>query len=202
MKNPRRVREVISFLEYGYFVETGWIRSYRSFPQDESGNPLPWITLPFIHFINDRLNKEMSVFEYGSGSSTHYFAGKVKEVFSVEHNPDWYKKVKDSLESNCTLYHKDLDKSYENSISQPNIKFDLILVDGRKRVECIKTGINYLSESGVLILDNSERTKYKTGIDFMINNGFKKIDFYGIPPGLVSFGCTTVFYRSGNCLNI
>ena len=202
LKNPRLVREMISFIEYGYFVDTGWINSYRSTPQDAKGNPLPWLTYPFIQFINDRLNKSMTVFEYGSGSSTHYFADKVKQVYSVEHDKDWYKKVADSLEKNCTVFYKELDDGYVDAISKVNTNFDLILVDGRKRVACVENAIGKLNENGVLVLDNSERAKYKPAFEFMLNKGFKKIDFFGIPPGLVMTGCTTVFYRSNNCLNI
>jgi len=202
LKNPHIVRELISFIEYGYFVETGWIKSYQSTPQDASGNPLPWVTLPFIHFINDRLTKEMTVFEYGSGSSTRYFGGKVKQVYSVEHDKDWFKKVNDSLDNNCTIFYRELENGYVNAIKEVNINFDFVMVDGRNRVACIKEAVKYLDEKGVLILDNSEREEYREGIDFMLKKGFKKIDFFGFAPGLITFGSTTVFYRSGNCLNI
>ena len=36
---------------------------------------------------------------------------------------------------------------------------DIILIDGRKRVACIKSAVDYLSGKGVLILDNSERCR-------------------------------------------
>jgi precorrin-6B methylase 2 len=144
----------------------------------------------------------MTVFEYGSGSSTQYFSGKVKQVYSVEHDKDWFKKVNDSLAKNCKVFYRELNNGYENAIKEVNINFDFVLVDGRNRVACIKEAVNYLDEKGVLILDNSEREEYKEGIDYMLKKGFKKIDFFGIAPGLISFGCTTVFYRSDNCLNI
>jgi hypothetical protein len=35
----------------------------------------------------------MKVFEYGSGGSSIYFAGKVDEVISIEHDESWYKDV-------------------------------------------------------------------------------------------------------------
>jgi hypothetical protein len=198
----RLVREVISFLEYGYFVETGWLRSYHNSPQDAEGNPLAWVTLPFIHFIDTRLDKNMTVFEFGSGNSTHYFGKRVKNVFSVEHDKEWFDKVNGSMLSNCKLYYKDLEKGYEKTANEMDGPFDIILVDGRMRVACIKNAYTSLNEQGVLVLDNSEREEYKEGIDFLLAKGFKKIDFWGIAPGLVNFGCTTVFYRKENCLMI
>ena len=48
----------------------------------------------------------MRVFEYGSGGSTLYLAGRVREVISVEHDKTYFNLVKDRLASrgvnNCT----------------------------------------------------------------------------------------------------
>jgi hypothetical protein len=198
----RLVREMISFLEYGYFVETGWIESYQKSAQKPNGDPLPWVTFPFVHFIEERLNNSMIVFEFGSGSSTAFYAHKVKKVYSVEHDKAWYDTVNNSLASNCTLFYKELGKGYEKTVNELNILFDIIVVDGRDRVKCIKNSFDHLKEQGVLVLDNSEREEYKEGIEFLLNKGFKKIDFYGIAPGLVNFACTTIFYRKENCLKI
>jgi hypothetical protein len=39
----------------------------------------------------------MKVFEYGSGGSTLFWAGHVKEVISVEHDKQWYDKLANEL---------------------------------------------------------------------------------------------------------
>lgn len=60
-------------------------------------NPLidekPWITFAAFDFLKQILTKEMRVFEYGSGGSTVYYAKRVKEVISVEHDQLWNDKV-------------------------------------------------------------------------------------------------------------
>jgi hypothetical protein len=53
-------------------------------------NELPWITFPAIRFLESSLTKDMVVYEYGSGGSTLFFAKRVKQVYSVEHNEDWF----------------------------------------------------------------------------------------------------------------
>lgn len=83
-----------------------WIRSLdgRAGPLADE---LPWITFAAIQFLKKNLRPEMSVFEYGSGGSTLFFSRRVKQIFSVEHDPLWYEKVaqaiKNSQRKNCQL---------------------------------------------------------------------------------------------------
>lgn len=50
----------------------------------------PWITFPVIDKLDAILTKSSCVFEYGGGGSTLFFANRVKEVITVEHNKEWY----------------------------------------------------------------------------------------------------------------
>src|ERR1017187_8783871 len=78
----------------GPLLEDGWFRSYREGASvDASGSPLPWMTYPAIEFIRKRVKPDMSVFEYGSGGSTIWWANQVREVISVEHDRAWFEKV-------------------------------------------------------------------------------------------------------------
>ena len=79
---------------------------------------------------------------------------------------------------------------------------DIIIVDGIHRNECLIEAVSKLSQSGIIILDDSERPEYKIGIDFILKNGFKSLDFWGIAPTILFKKCTTVFYRNINCLKI
>lgn len=51
---------------------------------------IPWMVFGCIDFLKVWLKPEMKIFEYGSGGSTLFFANKVNNVYSVEHNQDWY----------------------------------------------------------------------------------------------------------------
>jgi predicted O-methyltransferase YrrM len=50
----------------------------------------PWITFKVIDFLNQNLNKEHRVFEYGGGGSTLFFVTRCKEVVTVENNKEWF----------------------------------------------------------------------------------------------------------------
>jgi hypothetical protein len=77
-----------------------------------------------------------------------------------------------------------------------NPKFEIVIVDVRDRVNCINTAIDNLKENGVIVRDDSERVEYTLGIDFLLNNNFKKIDFFDISQGLMYKKSTTIFYET------
>jgi SAM-dependent methyltransferase len=58
---------------------------------------MPWITFSAIDFLKRVLHTDMRVFEYGSGGSTLFWARRVKELVSIEHNKSWFEKVKTEL---------------------------------------------------------------------------------------------------------
>lgn len=202
----RTTKMLLGFRFSGYLFDQGWFQSLKSrSPVDSKFQPLPWVTYSFIDFIQERLNKELNLFEYGSGQSTHYYSRYVKKVWSAEHDLDWFSKVKEKMPFNAELIYTSLEGSgdkYAESITIPNKKFDVVIVDGRKRNLCLKTAVNFLSPHGVLVLDDSERRDYIEGVQFLLKLGFRKIDFFGVSPGLFYKKSTTVFYRNDNCLNI
>lgn len=196
----------LDLVESGYLKDIGWWESLRTMkPQSLDGKPLPWVTYSFISFLESRLNNTMILFEFGSGSSTHFYANKVKKLYCVEHDDLWFKKVSQDLPNNVYLYFQELEYGgdYAKKAISSNIKFDVIIVDGRDRVNCIINSIEALSENGVIVLDDSERKQYQTGLDFLVKRGFKNLDLWGISPGFAGYNkCTSIYYKSNNVLGI
>ena len=202
---PKLFKQFLSMGTSGYLHEIGWIESFNSqIPIDKEHRPLPWVTYSFIDFIVNRLNESMDIFEYGSGNSTLWYATKVNSVTSVEHDNTWFEKIKSDMPKNVNIYYNELiyGGEYANYSNRLNKQYDIVIVDGRDRVNCIKNSINSISESGVIILDDSEREQYSDGISFLLKEGFKKVDFWGISPGLFYKKNTTIFYKHNNCLGI
>ncbi len=203
--SPRRLYALLSFNHKGYLSEIGWFKGFDSkSPVDSEGSPIPWVTYSFIDFIKERLKKQHTVFEFGSGNSTYFYAKYAGKVVSVEHDKEWYDKVLKTNPENSQLIFCKLvrDGDYcRMPITLPNT-FDVVIVDGRDRVNCCKQAIHAVSQSGVIVLDDSERDFYKEGINFLVDNGFKELSFSGISPGLFYRKSTSVFYKANNCLNI
>lgn len=185
--------------------EDGWFESFNSKKSiDKNGDPIPWCTYPFIKFIGPRLKKDFKIFEYGSGNSTLWYAKKVGEIIAVENDLDWFNKVSSSLPTNAKVIYCELkyDGEYCRKVTTQNKKYSIIIIDGRDRVNCIKHSINFLSDDGVIVFDNSNLSQYMDGNNFLISNSFKKIDFWGLSPVTGHNNCTAIFYKAINCLDI
>ncbi len=185
--------------------EDGWFKSYSTkMPVDKKGNPIPWNTYPYIKFIESRLKNHFDIFEFGSGNSTLWYASRVQSVKAVENDKTWFEKYSKSKPDNVELVHRDLndEDKYVNEIANDNKKYHVIIIDGRNRVESVKTSIPKLREDGVIIFDNSDLPIYKEAHNILKKEGFKKIDFIGLSPITAHINYTTIFYRNNNCLDI
>lgn len=74
-----------------------WYRSLQP-GRNPVADQVPWLTLATIRHLNRFLNSAMSVFEYGAGGSTLFFAHRVREVISVEHDAAWGTRVQEALD--------------------------------------------------------------------------------------------------------
>ena len=53
----------------------------------------PWLTSEAIAFLERWLEPDAVGFEWGSGRSTVWFAQRVRQLISIEHDPHWYEEV-------------------------------------------------------------------------------------------------------------
>ncbi len=157
-----------------------------------------------IDFIKNRIHKRMSVFEYGCGAGTLWWASRVKEVKACEHDFAWFKKIQAIAPTNVQLCHTNLeyDGEYSKKILDYRNRFDIVVIDGRDRVNCAINCIHALKEDGIIIFDDSDRPQYRKAFDFLTTNGFKRIEFQGMGPGLTIKFETSIFYRADNVFSI
>jgi len=205
LKYYRLFKKLTSASPENYLYETGWLNSVKNdLPISKEGNSLPRYTYPIIQFLEERLEPNMDVFEFGAGISTLYYSSRVNSVVSVEHDSEWFDRlVRLSLPKNVNLIYQELENGeYCHMANEVGQKFDIIAVDGRDRVNCIRNAVDALKDDGVIIVDNAHRKEYKEGFDFLQNRGFKKIAFVGLSSLITWAGNTTIFYRQKNCLNI
>ncbi len=203
--NPVKLKKVLSFGTKGYLADIGWFNSFMSrMPVDEAGEPIPWVTYSFIDFIKERIQPSHRVFEFGSGNSTFFYAKRAKKVIAVEHDKAWFDKITRNKPDNAELLFCELEPDGKYCRMPQNFKekFQLIIVDGRDRVNCCKQCLSALADDGVIVLDDSERDFYKEAFSFFKNEGFKELPFSGISPGAFIYKSTTVFYKPENCLGI
>jgi hypothetical protein len=191
-----------------YLNLTGWTRSVaEGKPCHSDGSAVPWMNYPVVALLKDRLNSQMRLFEYGSGYSTLFFSGLVGEVVSVEYDPRWHDEISKKLPKNARLMFvkNDVNGNYCRAIHQVDGLFDVVLVDGRDRVNCIKQALSKLNDTGIIVLDDSQRDYYQVGIEHAMHRGFKRLDIVGLKPADFANAVdkTTILYQSSsNCLNL
>ena len=180
----------------GYLFEMGWFESFRAKQAiGRDGKPIPWITYPCLSFLEERLESSMNAFEYGCGNSTLWWASRVQRVVSCEHDQSWYAEVKKALPSNVELHHIPLERdgAYSRLVAKFHREFDVIFIDGRDRVNCIKQSLGALRPNGVVILDNSDVSEYSEGLQFLLSNNYKFLHFRGPGPINSTVWRTTIF---------
>lgn len=189
-------------------VVNGWFRSFKEQKSvDKDGTPIPWMTYPFIDFIQPRLSTTFKVFEYGCGNSTLFFARYVDSVISVEHDKEWLNEILKVVPDNVRIIYQPLDYNgkYSQIPDEQMTQFDIIIIDGRDRINCTKFLLRYssaLKSDGVIIFDNADRDEYEEAYVLLLKKGYKKIDFFGMGPIIQIKTCTSIFYKENNALGI
>ena len=193
------------FSKRSYLRTTGWLNSmFRGKPRDRDRSEIPWMNYPTIAFLEERLHGDLRVFEFGSGGSTHFFARHAGQVGAVESDADWFERIRENLPPNATvLFRPAVDSGdYRRSIQEFDQEFDVIVVDGRDRVNCLEAAAGRLSGRGVIILDDFDRERYRAGVKGLEERGFRSLPIEGLKPLSYQKERTTIFYRDGNCLGI
>jgi len=178
---------------------------YKSIKNSSSingrGKPIPWYTYPAIEFLNQFDFSDKKVFEFGSGNSSFYWSDKCLSLISIEHDQNWFNKIKKNIRSNQRLFLRKNKDEYGKSINSFKTKFDIIIIDGVFRQDCsmqVKKNLNL--ESGIVILDNSDW--YAETAKFLRDSlNMIQIDFHGFGPINSYTWTTSLFLTRGVMMN-
>lgn len=189
-----------SFLRQSGYIESVKLKK----PIRRDGAPIPWMNYSMVAFLEERLQPDLSLFEYGCGNSTLFYASRVADVVSVERDPDWYRYVEKNMPANVRLIlHHPFDVTeYVGLMSRQQRRFDVIVVDDAARGECLLAAPPNLSERGVIVLDDTQRGEHDRAIASLQPRGFRSLVFRGLKPNAIREYCTTLLYRDGNCLGL
>lgn len=163
---------------------------------DRDNEPIPWFTYPAIEYLKQLDLSEKSVFEYGSGNSTLFWAKRCKNLVSIEDDQDWYNKIKDKLPEKVTYKLCPEQLSYSCSINEFPETFNVIIIDGNHRHQCALEAIKKLDDDGFIILDNSDWAE-NISRKLRDSRNLIEVDMTGFGP-IGPFTRTTSFFFSRN----
>lgn len=161
--------------------------------------PEMWVNeIRYIEKLLDELSskrEEIRILEWGSGYGTIYFANYLKKKNSnfkwtaIEHFLPWYDKVQEMIAANnlssnvsCVLQSP---TSEEDKIKQESLdlndyinypqtldkKYHLMLVDGRRRTDCLKVAGQTIEKNGFVILHDAERDWFHESFKYFKDGG-------------------------------
>jgi hypothetical protein len=159
-----------------------------------AGEPIPWYTYPAIEYLSQLDARDLSVFEFGTGSSSLFWAARARRVYAVENDPAWHARIAAQRPPNLQLFLREAKDGYVACLAEQQERFDLIVIDGRWRRACARLAPQHLREGGLLVLDNSDWHPL-TAADLRAA-GFLQIDFSGFGPLNAYAWTTSLFLRA------
>jgi len=174
------------FEKYGYFetLKTGK-------PIDFDGNHLPWFTYPAIEYLIQLDFSDKTVLEWGCGNSSIFFANRVAFIDSIEDNKEWYDEIKEKLPSNAALHFVN-NENYIDILNILGKKYDVIIIDAKRRDECANIAYKFLNNHGIIIFDNSDW--FKNSSKILREKDFIQVDFHGFGPINDYTWTTSIFF--------
>lgn len=123
--------------------------------------------------------RPLSVLEWGMGNSTRFFIDEretlnISSLHSIDHAPEYFNALRSTLPAWNGFHSYCLDlMGTKNSDRDPELNyssfpllirknFDLIFIDGRRRMECALTAAQLCAEDTLVILHDYRRARYQS----------------------------------------
>lgn len=146
----------------------------------------PWWTFEAAELVAAHLAERPGarVFEWGSGASTAWLSRRAGDVVAVEHDSAWAAAVRPLVGARAEVLtvppalaapgagvrsaksgFEGLDfTDYVAAIDRQPGVFDLIVIDGRAREECLRRAMPHLADDGIIVFDNVDRRRYRAAM--------------------------------------
>jgi hypothetical protein len=169
---------------------------------------MPWWPHSATAWVAANLPPKARVFEFGGGGSTLWLQDQAAVVTTVEHDTQWHAVLAADLPPTATLLLRPPTRSgtvtsdamsgyfddYTGSIDgEPGASLDLVIVDGRARVECARRAMQKVRPGGLLLLDDTGRARYQPAVEMLAE--WERHVFTGLKAGSIPPAQTSVWRR-------
>lgn len=134
----------------------------------------PWIAAGAVRFCERHLSGSVQALEWGSGRSTLWFASRVGNLTSIEHDRGWFEKMAPTVRQRPNVDYRLIE--LDHPLSAPTLRtydpppryvraaadfadesLGLVVVDGHYRQACVRAALPKLAQGGLLLIDNWNR---------------------------------------------
>lgn len=167
----------LSYLTHKLRNEFGFMESSKdNIPKDNYGDIMPLYTYPCYEWINSIDWSGADVFEFGCGYSSLFWKSKKVNLHGVDDNSFWIERVNVKEE---VIHETDL-KEYPKVINQHDKLFDVVIIDGVARFDCVEPALAKVKDDGMIILDNSDW--HRNTKELLDKSDLIPIHFHGFKP--------------------
>lgn len=169
----------------------------------------PWWPYSGIEWMTAALPRRARAFEYGGGGSTLWLEDREAMVTVVEHDKEWHDQLADRLGPDTRLlFHPPTATGSITSVAaagyfddyvaaidrEDDASLDLVIVDGRARVQCVRRALPKVKPGGLLLLDDTDRARYRPALELL--RGWERNVFAGLKAGQYHPAQTSVWRRA------
>lgn len=125
-----------------------------------SGLVFPWFTKPLLEVLITWDLRDKRVFEYGGGHSTTWWQHYTAEVCTVDADGMWILYLQEAAAKGKLIHRPvvpgevELKSAYVNALYEFDGEFDIIVIDGSYRDECVAAALTKIKDGGIIICDN------------------------------------------------
>lgn len=154
--------------------------------------PVPFLVLDAIMFLEEIVQPGMRVLEVGGGNSTLWFLSRGARVTTIEHSREWADEIErwadDNLDEEARgrleIHVAEGPAAIDIIERTANGSRDLVLVDCMNahtwRRECVAAARPKLERGGWMVLDNSDHPNNWSGVELM--SDLERLRFTGFAP--------------------
>ena len=167
-------------------------------------NPVPFLTMDAIRFLDSMIRPGVRVLEVGGGNSSLWFLERGVNLTTYEHDLEWGMMVLNEVKQNPMHYHEERfnlkmmqGRDTINDLGKlPKQSFDILLIDSMndhtRRIECLRVATQKVKPGGWIVLDNSDNPANWSADELM--KGKEMHRFTGYSP-MSLFVCQTTFWK-------
>ncbi|MDW8243291.1 MAG: class I SAM-dependent methyltransferase [Thermogemmata sp.] len=119
----------------------------------------PWLGYRAVKYLDSIIGSDWYILEFGSGMSSLFLAQRCRKLVSIESDPIWYRKMELEFAkfglSNIDYRFRCINDYAIHSDLIAN-SFDLVIIDGLVRDQCVNTALEKVKAGGYVFLDNSD----------------------------------------------
>ena len=168
----------------------------------------PWWPYEIVEYVGRQLPAGSRVLEFGGGGSSLWLADRGASLTVVEHHRGWADELRAVLPPSTDVVHvpasgsgsitsRIADGYFDDYVAvvdrYPDASLDLVVVDGRARVECAMRALPKIKHGGMLLLDDCDRPRYRQVHESL--GDWPQVSFRGLKCGNNTPATTSVWHR-------